>query len=286
MHNISPILLCIGLSLSFVSAQGDLEKLNSDINTDMFDETTPVLSFSGDKLFFTRTADPDFEPTFIVEEGLITSNKQDALYHDRLASAYSQIAGRPITDPSTSIFNQDIWFSPILNDTVGEAIHPGYPLNNALPNSLVSRGMKANEYVILNQFYEDGSMYAGFSRVNIDNDSVYHFPMPMHIYAFDINRSDVNLTMTSDGHVLVLSMNRSDSKGLNDLYVSFYVRENVWSAPLHMGTVLNTAFRESTPHISPDKRFLYFSSNRPGGMGGNDIYVSERLSCCDCCCCC
>jgi len=45
-----------------------------------------------------------------------------------------------------------------------------------------------------------------------------------------------------------------------------------------MGTVLNTGFRETSPHISPDKKFLYFSSNRPGGAGGSDIYVSERLN--------
>jgi outer membrane protein OmpA-like peptidoglycan-associated protein len=44
-----------------------------------------------------------------------------------------------------------------------------------------------------------------------------------------------------------------------------------------MGDVINTEFQETTPHISPDRRFLYFSSNRPGGPGGNDIYVSERL---------
>jgi outer membrane protein OmpA-like peptidoglycan-associated protein len=72
-------------------------------------------------------------------------------------------------------------------------------------------------------------------------------------------------------------MNRSDSRGSNDLFVSFYVRDNVWSAPINMGDVLNTKYQETTPYITPDKRFLYFSSNRPGGPGGNDIYVSERL---------
>ena len=35
--------------------------------------------------------------------------------------------------------------------------------------------------------------------------------------------------------------------------------------------------RESTPSLSPDKRDLYFSSNRPGGFGGKDIWVSHRL---------
>jgi outer membrane protein OmpA-like peptidoglycan-associated protein len=277
MRCIPPVILCIGLFLSNASAQGDVEKIPSSVNTDLYDETTPVLNKKGDRLFFTRTADPDFEPTIISGDGLITSMIKDALYMDRLAVIYSQIAGRNIANPSASNFNQDIWLAPVIDDTIREAIHPGYPLNNALPNSLVSTGMSKNEFVILNQFFKDGSMYAGFSRIHIDENGEHTFPEPMHIYEFNVTGSDVNLTMTPDGHILVLSMTRSDSRGLNDFYVSFYVRPNVWSAPLHMGQILNSAFQETTPHISPDKRYLYFSSNRTGSLGGNDIYVSERL---------
>lgn len=278
MYWIQPIILCIGLSFSMVSAQGSLEKLPSNVNTDAYDETTPVVSKDGNKLFFTRTADPGFEPSLINEDGQITANKQDALYKDRLISIYSEIAGKAVSDPSASVFNQDIWFASVVEDSICEAVHPGYPLNNALPNSLVSIGTTPNEYVILNQFYKDGSMTAGFSRVSIGTDDNTTLPRPMHIYEFNLTGSDVDLTMTPDGYVLVLSMQRSDSKGMKDLYVSFYVRDNVWSAPLHMGTILNTALQESSPHISPDKRFLYFSSDRPGGIGGQDIYVSERLN--------
>ncbi len=277
MHYIRMVILCLGLSVSLVNAQGDLEKLESLINTDQYDETTPVLSKTGDKLFFTRTADPGFEPTLFDESGHMTVDKENILYMDRLALVYSQIAGTTISNPTSSVYNQDIWFASLSEDGFQDVIHPGYPVNNALPNSLVSTGMSPDEYVLLNQFYEDGSMYAGFSRVHIGNDGKYLFPSPMHIYQFDLTSSDVNMTMTPDGHVLVLSMKRSDSKGVNDLYASFYVRDNVWSAPIHMGYSLNTIFQETSPHISPDKRFIYFSSNRPGGVGGNDIYVSERL---------
>jgi hypothetical protein len=118
--------------------------------------------------------------------------------------------------------------------TIVKDFHPGYPLNNALTNSLVSTGTTPDEYVIINQFYEDGSMYAGFSRIRIHEDGSQSFPQPMHIYDFNVNSSDVNLTMTPSGHVIVLSMDRTDSKGAKDLYVSFYARENVWSAPVNM----------------------------------------------------
>lgn len=278
MHNIAPIILCIGLVISMASAQGELEKLPSGVNTDALDETSPVISKKGDKLFFTRTADPDFEASLLNDQGQIASNKEDTTYKSRLSMIFSQLAGHQVDNPEASIFNQDIWFVTLQEDNPGRSIHPGYPLNSALPNSLVSVGIGPNEYVLLNQFYQDGSMHAGFSRIQMNEDGSFQLPKPMYIYDFNLTGADVDLTMSPDGQVLVMSMQRNDGLGLNDLYVSFYIRNNLWSAPLHMGHVLNTPFQESAPHISPDKRFLYFSSNKPGGMGGNDIYVSERLN--------
>ncbi|MEP6795745.1 MAG: OmpA family protein [Saprospiraceae bacterium] len=277
MHNIIRVILWVVFVVPLCHGQAELEKLPASINTDAYDESSPVLSKDGTKLFFTRTASPDFNHNLMSEDGQVTSIQGDEIYHQRLSVIYSQIAGRKILDPSSSVYNQDIWYASIIDDTVKNTFHPGYPLNSALTNSLVSTGMNPEEYVIINQFYEDGSMYAGFSRVNIQKDGEQSFPKPMYIYEFHEDSSDVNLTMTPKGHVIVLSMNRSDSRGANDLFVSFYVRDNVWSAPINMGDVLNTEYQETTPHITPDKRFIYFSSNRPGGMGGNDIYVSERL---------
>jgi len=278
MHSILPIIVFIGLALPMLSAQGDIEKLPVGINTIDLDETTPVVSQTGDKLFFTRTADPEFEASLLNEKGLVSSDKQDTSYQYRLALIYSQLAGQTISNPASSVFNQDIWFSPINGDNLGEPLHPGYPLNNALPNSLVSVGVAPGEYVILNQFYEDGSMHAGFSTIQMAEDGTSQPPQPMYIYEFNLSGTDVDLTLTPDGQVIVMSMQRKDGKGLSDLYVSFYLRHNLWSAPLHMGSVINTSFHETSPHISPDKRFLYFSSNKPGGAGGQDIYVTERLN--------
>ena len=276
MHNIAMILI-LGLLILPAYGQGELEKLPPTVNTDAYDESSAVISRNGTRLFFTRTASPDFDPTIMDESGRLQTDKEDDLYQKRLSNIYSEIAGKTIADPVSSVYNQDIWIASVIEDTITEDFHPGYPLNSALTNSLVSTGMTEDEYIIINQFYEDGSMYAGFSRTLIYENGDHSFPQPMHIYEFNVNSSDVNLTMSPSGHVLILSMNRSDSRGANDLFVSYYVRENVWSAPINMGDVLNTEFQETTPHITPDKRFLYFSSNRPGGSGGNDIYVSERL---------
>jgi outer membrane protein OmpA-like peptidoglycan-associated protein len=265
------------LLFSFPSlAQEIIEKLSPEIYTIGLDETSPVVSRDGSKLFFTRTADPDFESTMPDGNGQWKSGIKDDAYKKELSLIYSQISGQTVTNPVASALNQDIWYAPIVEDTIRSPLHPGYPINNALPNSLVSTGILPNEYVLINQFYKDGSMYAGFSRVRMDEHE-QTFPEPMYIYGFNIIGSNVNLTMTPNGHTIILSIQGPGSEGENDLYASFYVRDNVWSTPIHMGKVINSPYQETTPFITPDKRYLYFSSNRPGGVGGNDIYRSERL---------
>jgi WD40-like Beta Propeller Repeat len=49
-----------------------------------------------------------------------------------------------------------------------------------------------------------------------------------------------------------------------------------WSAPVNLGPVINTAANEQHPAISRDGLSLYISSDRPGGFGGIDIWVSHR----------
>lgn len=54
-----------------------------------------------------------------------------------------------------------------------------------------------------------------------------------------------------------------------------------WSEPVNLGSVVNTGAVEFNPELSPDELSLYFGSNRPGGAGGFDIWVSRR-ACVDC----
>jgi Tol biopolymer transport system component len=51
-----------------------------------------------------------------------------------------------------------------------------------------------------------------------------------------------------------------------------------WSAPVNVGPLVNTAANEAGSFISKDGLSLYFNSDRPGGLGGRDIYVSQRAS--------
>ena len=54
-----------------------------------------------------------------------------------------------------------------------------------------------------------------------------------------------------------------------------------WSEPENLGSTINTRFNEQGPTLSNDELTLYFGSDRPGGIGGFDIWVSQR-ACKDC----
>ena len=64
-----------------------------------------------------------------------------------------------------------------------------------------------------------------------------------------------------------------------NLYVSHReTPDALWGASLSLGADLNTAaFGEVCPALTIGGRYLYFVSDRPGGCGGNDIYVARRL---------
>jgi outer membrane protein OmpA-like peptidoglycan-associated protein/tetratricopeptide (TPR) repeat protein len=82
-------------------------------------------------------------------------------------------------------------------------------------------------------------------------------------------------SISQDGNWLVFTAcNRKDGFGSCDLYIS-YLTNSGWSEALNLGNRINSENWESQPCLSPDKRDLYFASNRPGGFGGTDIYVAH-----------
>ncbi|MDE3214257.1 MAG: PD40 domain-containing protein, partial [Bacteroidota bacterium] len=111
---------------------------------------------------------------------------------------------------------------------------------------------------------------------DLSDDSVWGkaYPLPGLINTPTFNEGGQNISQ--DGKWLIFTgCNFPRGYGSCDLYISFLTPKG-WSEPQNLGPEINTEFWESTPSLSPDKRDLYFSSNRPGGYGGKDIWVSHR----------
>lgn len=76
---------------------------------------------------------------------------------------------------------------------------------------------------------------------------------------------------------LFLFSPRAGSVGGNDLWTS--TRRNhlaAWATPQNVGAIVNTVFDEIQPAISWDGGTLFFASNRPGGAGLLDVYMTTR----------
>jgi Tol biopolymer transport system component len=62
-----------------------------------------------------------------------------------------------------------------------------------------------------------------------------------------------------------------------DIYVVARVRPDMpWGPAANLGPAVNTPANETGPALSPDGHWLFFGSDREGGFGGNDLYVSRR----------
>lgn len=82
-------------------------------------------------------------------------------------------------------------------------------------------------------------------------------------------------TITADGKQLFfIGCNRKTGLGSCDIYRSLRNGKN-WGNPENLGSPVNSSKWESQPSISADGKTLYFVSNRPGGLGGMDIWVTQ-----------
>jgi outer membrane protein OmpA-like peptidoglycan-associated protein len=81
-----------------------------------------------------------------------------------------------------------------------------------------------------------------------------------------------------DQRTLLMALDRDSSLGARDLYVSFYDDSTrSWKTPIWLGSDINSRYAEMTPYLASDNKTLYFSSDRPGGIGEVDVYRSHRL---------
>ncbi len=91
------------------------------------------------------------------------------------------------------------------------------------------------------------------------------------------DHSEWDPSISSDGSELYFS--RGPEKTNHDLYVTTRETTNdEWSTAVSLGETINSSAEDGYPCISADGLSLYFSSDRAGGEGGRDLYVTTRLT--------
>ena len=65
--------------------------------------------------------------------------------------------------------------------------------------------------------------------------------------------------------------------GQVDLYVSRLLNGS-YAEPERLSDRINTVYNEFSPYVDPNEGYLIFASNRPGGIGFHDLYISHKLT--------
>jgi hypothetical protein len=101
--------------------------------------------------------------------------------------------------------------------------------------------------------------------------------LPMSVGA-TVNDGSFNYcpSISNDGLKLYFDSGRSGGQGGGDIWVTTRPHKGAnWGTPVNLGPPINTSSHDCYPFISSDGRELYFSTNRPGGHGGWDIWVAK-----------
>jgi tetratricopeptide (TPR) repeat protein len=91
--------------------------------------------------------------------------------------------------------------------------------------------------------------------------------------------NDASISLSADGQKLLIYRSAKESflkHYSGDIYIS-YLKGNNWTDPVKLPEQINSSGWETGASLSADERVLYFSSNREGGYGGNDLYRVKLL---------
>lgn len=135
-------------------------------------------------------------------------------------------------------------------------------------NGVLSLGGLRNELFLpdkYGKYYDD--IYTSHKELGL-------WSKPEPITILNTTRHDKTIALSADGSHLFTYKDTADDHG--DIYESRLINGN-WSRPEKLRGEVNTYSWEGSCSITADGKYLYFSSERRGGLGGKDIYRATLL---------
>jgi outer membrane protein OmpA-like peptidoglycan-associated protein len=241
---------CIGISsnvlpykqninvVKYSEPVGKPENLGSNVNSEYYDHL-PLISPDGSLLYFTRK----------------------------------------LTDESKSrAFNDDIYVSQVLpTGKFSKAENIGPPLNTADNNFACFISSDNNRLYVANKYIKNTYNFDGLSVSNKQKDGSWSKPKPLDIPDIYNKNEFAHYCMNLEENVVLMALQRDDSYGDLDLYVSKKYSDGSWTKPKNLGSTINTIGAEGSVFLAADGKTLYFSSTGHPGFGSYDMFMSKRL---------
>jgi Tol biopolymer transport system component len=159
-------------------------------------------------------------------------------------------------------------WDPVANLGCGDAGGANSAGNEASPFPILERGTGPTLYF--------SSTRAGTSDIYRSESHGGVFSSAEAVAELNTNAAEGHPNLRRDGLEIFFFSNRPGAEG-NDIYSA--TRKSVsdlWSTPVNLGPNVNSAASETRPSLSWDGTSLYFGSNRGGGEGDSDHYVTTR----------
>lgn len=235
------IILLIAVFVVLGAYAQEKENLGENVNS-KYREINPIVSPDGEKLFFVRVNHPE------------NGHGEDG--------------------------SEDIWLSEKQADgTWAKAIRETNALNRIKYNSVLSVTPDGNVFLVKGAFENGKLVSKGYSLIYREKDG-WSLPEKLDISFYeDMDMGEFSgAFLSNDGQTILMYFSEDLSGNLCDIYFSQLRKSGDWSKPKSLGKVINGKNTdEVSPFLASDGKTLYFSSNRPGGFGSYDIYMSRRL---------
>jgi hypothetical protein len=174
---------------------------------------------------------------------------------------------------------RDIWVTtrPTINDPWGEPVNLGPPVNTSYRESgpcIAADGVTL--YFVSDRpgGYGYGDIWVAI-RTTKDDD----WDEPINLGpTINTSISDLAISISADDLMLFLGSSRSGGAGSNDIWMSSRLtKEHAWGTLVNIGPTVNSPYNDYQPRISHNGRTLYFTSDRPGGLGDSDIWQAPVI---------
>lgn len=166
----------------------------------------------------------------------------------------------------------DLWFARRLEDGWGEAEYMGSVVNSGA--SQVYATLAADHTMYFQSVREDGLGKADIYRARLQDGQHLTAENLGPVINSENYEGDVFIA-PDESYLIVAVYGRGDDRGGGDLYVSFRGSDDRWSDLKNMGEAVNTGAREFCPMVSPDGKYLFFSSKRRGD--GDIFWVDAQI---------
>lgn len=213
------------------------ENLGKAVNT-AYDEVQPVISHDGKTLYFTR-------------------------------KDYPQNVNGILDDAWYSVRDE--------NNNFSVAKNMGKPINNSNYNNIAGFSADEKKLIAFGKYTPAGAYLGdGFCEFT-KTENGWGNPQNLNIKNYYNSNDYCEVSYSPDGTVLIFTIERRDTYGGKDLYISLKQADGSWCTPFNAGQVVNTFADEISPFLAGDNKTLYFASEGHSGYGAADVFMTRRL---------